>query len=257
MTKKSSKQTDETGFSFDSLASVHDDILDKSPDPNIAAIEAKQTMLGESTETREGQKDSFGTLFDPKLHAVDREGNPSKTSLGRYRKRRGLSKVSITSQQLVDAKKAKEKKESAQATGMLAADLLIGSCVQLLGDEWIPVGSDGKPQEAIHFDEHSNMRRAFGNYFEAKGFDSFPPWVELNIALTAYMVPRLVAGKETKTKLSKVRDWVSAKWKKWTKPKDKKDASQPDSRDNGKRENDTGEATVQPESPAATRHPRA
>lgn len=257
MTKKSSKQTDETGFSFDSLESVHDEIQDKSPDPNIPAIEASQETEIHIKEFTDGKKDSFGTVFDPKLHALDREGNPSKTSLGRYRKRRGLSKVSITSQQLLDAKKVKEKKESAQVTGMLAADLLIGSCVQLLGDEWIPVGIDGKLQEAIHFDEHSNMRRAFGNYFEAKGFDSFPPWVELNIALTAYIVPRLVAGKETKTKLAKVRDWASDKWKKWTKPKDKKDASQPDSRDNGKRENDTGEATVQPESPAATRHPRA
>lgn len=256
MTKKDNTATDKTAFSFDNLSDVHADIQDKSPEPNAPAIEAQGAADAETIASSDSVTDKKGTVFDPKLHAVDGDGNPSVTPLGKFRKRRGLSKVSVTNQQLIDADKAKKDRIAARAAGQLAADLMIGSACTLLGPEWVPMGADGeqKPQE---FDEQSNLRKAFADYFEARGISDFPPGIMLSIAISSYAMPRVVAGKETKTRLSAARKWFGKKWKKWTTPKAKKDATQPDSRDNGERENDTGKTTVSDEPPEPTRHARS
>jgi hypothetical protein len=239
------------GFSFGSLEDVHETIQEDSPLPNLAAIEAQSASTVETAKAAEGHKDSLGVVFDPKIHAVNAQGEPSKTPLGKFRKRRGLSSVETQNKALIAQQQTAEQKAAARAAGQLAADLLIGSAVTILGNEWVPVGEGGK-QEPAKFNEHENLRRAFGDYFVAKNISDFPPGIALSIAMTSYIMPRVVAGPETKSKLAKAKAWLVEKYENMR----KKDAAQPDSGDNRERKDDTGKKAVSDEPPEATRHAR-
>jgi len=252
--KKSKQETqEETGFSFDSIDSVHDEILESSPDVNQAYIEGTEAAQAAASVAASDVKDSEGAVFNSELHAVNKDGEPSLTATGKFRKKRGASKVAITNTALAEQQKLEKDRIAARAAGQLAADMLIGSSVTLLGDEWVPIGSKGT-QEPIQFDEHSNLRRAFADYFEAKNISDFPPGIMLSIAVTSYAMPRLVAGKETKTRLAKMKIWIAERYNKMK--RSRKDAAQSHSRDNGKRKDNASKADVSQESTEATRHPR-
>jgi len=243
------------GFSFDSIAAAHDEIIEESSTPNESAIAAQETAHVEREVERTGNVDSQGTVFDPELHATNKEGEPSLTSTGKFRKKKGASKVSVTNKQLELQKADADAKAAARAAGQLAADMFIGSATMMLGSEWAPIGGSGQ-QEPIQFDEHSNMRRAFADYFEARGINDFPPGIALSIAITSYAMPRLVAGEETKGKLSRAKDWLASKWLAMRSKRKPKNAPQSDSRNDGKRQDNNSEETVQHEQSAGTRHPR-
>lgn len=250
----SKDKTKDENFSFESIENAHETILEDSPLPNKPAIEAQADATATKIKDAKGNKDSFGTVFDPALHAVNVEGAPSRTPLGKFRKKRGTSSVSTTSKALVAAQQTEQQKQAARAAGQLAADMMIGSCVTLLGEEWVPVttGVD-KKAEPVKFDEHSNLRRSFADYFEAKNIRDFPPGIALSIAMTSYIMPRVIGGKETKSRLAKAKVWIAEKYAAMRK---KKDATQPDSGDNGERENDTSEKDVRASESEATRNPR-
>ncbi len=251
MTKHNENKDNKPAFTFDSLDVIHDEIQEDSSAPNVAAIEASQAATVEQAKIAQGKSDKAGIVFDPKIHAVNATGEPSLTPLGKFRKRRGTSTVSRTNKDLIAQQQTVEQQAAARATGQLAADLLVGSCVTLLGTEWVPVGLDGK-QEIAKFNEHENLRRAFGDYFVARNISNFPPSMALSIAVTSYMMPRLVAGKETKTRLAKAKIWVADKFNNWKK-RDKKDAAQPDTRNDRERKDDTSEKNGSDELPKATR----
>ncbi len=236
------KNDDDTStFSFDSIETVHDEIQGESSEPSVAAMAAAQDIVVETAKASEGITDAKGVVFDPKLHAVNSEGAPSKTVLGNFRKKRGLSSVSMTNKAIKEQQQTAEQKQSARAAGQLAADMFVGTAVTVFGEEWIPVGPKGK-QEIATFNEHENLRRAFADYFEAKGISDFPPGMALSIAVTGYMMPRLAGGKETKSRLAKAKVWITEKYQAM-KDRSKKDAAQSDTRDDGKRENNAGKAT--------------
>lgn len=232
-------------FSFDSLEDSHDEILEQSPEPQRHAIDAHNEIEAEKLRGQNDNVDKDGTIFDPELHAVNKDGEPSLTPTGKFRKRRGSSKVSTQSEQ---AKNIHDE-AAARAAGQLAADMMIGSCVTLLGEEWVPIGSKGT-QEPLQFDEHTNLRRAFGEYFVAKGINDFPPGIMLSIALSSYAGARLAGGKETKTRLAKAKIWVSDMFGKLRK---KKNATQSNSGDNRVRQDDTSEKSSRPVVSEATR----
>ncbi len=229
-----------SAFSFDSIEDIHEEIQEESSAPSTAAMEAAQEIVVEKAKETEGTKDSKGVVFDPKLHAVNSEGEPSKTPLGKFRKRRGLSTVSMTNKAIKEQQQTAEQKQSARVAGQLAADMFVGTAVTVFGEEWIPVGPKGK-QEVATFNEHENLRRAFSDYFEAKGISDFPPGMALSIAVTGYMIPRLAGGKETKSRLAKAKVWITEKYQAM-KDRSKKDAAQPDTGDDRKRKDDTSEA---------------
>lgn len=243
---KKKTQIEKSDTKVTTVDSVHDSIQGESSEANQAAIDAKIAADTKQQKEKSSTADKDGVIFNPELHAVDKDGNPSLTSTGKFRKRRGISKVAVKG----EAEKTVQDEQAARAAGILCADMMIGSAVTLLGEEWVPIGSQGQ-QQPIKFDEHSNLRRAFGDYFVARGIKDFPPGIMLTIALTSYAAPRLVGGQETKTKLSKVKKWFGAVIKKV-----KGNATQSDSRDNGKRKNDISSEAVRPEHDAGTRHSR-
>ena len=218
---------------FDDLEDVHVQILDESSDATLSAVEHyDEEQAEQSTET-----DADGITFDPELHATDREGKPSLTPLGKFRKKRGASKVATKS----DAVKKAQDENAARAAGVLAADMMIIGCVNLLGPEWAPIGKEGE-QAPVEFNEHDNLRRAFGDYFVARNISDFPPGIALTMALSSYAIPRFVGGKETKTRLAKVKIWFADKWN--SVRRKRKDAAQSSSGDDRKREKYTSEKDV-------------
>lgn len=241
MTKKETKPTDEIKFSFDDLGGVHDAIQVESSEPNENFIE--QTTAEEVATAQaktSGQTDKTGTAFDPELHAVDKDGNPSVTPLGKFRKKRGASKVATVTQ----AQEAQTKIANAKAAASAAVDMSIQSLELLLGAEWTPVQQDG-------LDERNNLKDATANYFIAKEINDFPPGVALSVVVMAYAMPRIVGGPETKTRLAKAKIWLSEKYNNVRK---KKNAAQPNSRNDRKRKDNDSEKVVQPEQAKRTRN---
>ncbi len=251
---KEANKTAEKSFSFDSLDEVHENIQEESSAPNVAAIDAQQSATVETAKIASGNTDKAGTIFDPKLHAVNSDGEPSLTPLGKFRKKRGTSSVSTTNKELIAQQQTDAQKAAARAAGQLAADMMIGSCVTLLGEEWIPIGETGK-QEPATFNEHENLRRAFGDYFAAKNISDFPPGMALSIALTSYMMPRFAAGKETQTRLAKAKIWITEKFN-GMKKRGKKNAAQSNTGNDGERKDNAGKENGSDEPVKATRGSR-
>lgn len=235
-------------FDFDSVDAVHDETLAQSPEANQDAIDAQAEEELETLREQAGNTDKDGTIFDADIHAVNAAGEPSVTPTGKFRKKRG----SVVATKSAAAKTIQDE-AAARAAGVLAADLMVGTSVALLGDEWIPLGESGE-QEPIKYDEHSMLRKAFGDYFVAKNISDFPPGIALSIAVSSYAGARLAGGKETKSRLSKAWTWTSDKFKKLFK-RGKKDAAHDNSRDNGVRKDDTGEVPVQSSEEAKQRNP--
>lgn len=239
------KTTDDKpgGFTFDSIASVHDDIIERSPEVSEAAVaahEQEQQATIEQTQAtataRGGQTDSAGTVFDPELHATNAEGEPSLTATGKFRKKRGASKVAKQTTVAADA----QRKAEARASGVLAANLMTHTATMLLGEEWIT-------RKVGEYDEQAHLDKAFGDYFEAKEIQDFPPGVALTIACMSYAAPRLISGKETKSKMQRVKLWLVEKGAKLKRKRSKDNAAQPDSGDNGERKDDARETPMRPE----------
>lgn len=240
---KANKKSDNDSFSFDDLNEVHDNIQDESPEPKQSAIEAAQAVEVETLREQSDNVDSEGTVFNPELHATDKDGNPSVTPLGKFRKKRGASKVSTVS----NAQEQQDKINNAKAAASAAVDMSLQSLELLLGPEWKPIQQDG-------IDERANLKAATANYFIAKDINDFPPGVALTVVVMAYAMPRVTTGKETKTRLAKAKVWAAEKLNNLKRKR--KDASQSNSRDDGKRKNDASKETMRNEPPEATRHPR-
>ena len=238
-------------FKFDSLEDAHTSIQEKNPEPNMAAIQAHTQETQEKTEAISSMKDDNGTVFDPEIHATNKDGEPSLTSTGKFRKKKGASKIA----RKIEMDPAAKEAQAARAAGRLAADMLVVSATSIGGPEWQPVGMKDGQQVQADFNEHENLRKAFADYFEAKGISDFPPGIALTIAVSAYAVPRLTTGKETKTRLAKAKIWFSELGNKFKKKG--KDNAQPDTRDDGKRQNDTSEKPSATEPPKATRGSRS
>lgn len=234
-------------FDFDSIDAVHDETLSQSPEANQDAIDAQAGEELETLRAEASNTDKDGTIFDADIHAVNKDGEPSVTPTGKFRKKRG-SVVATKSA----AEKTMQDELAARAAGYLAADLVVGTSIALLGDEWIPIGETGE-QEPIKYDEHSMLRKAFGDYFVAKNISDFPPGIALSIALSSYAGARLAGGKETKSRLSKAWAWTSDKFKNLFK-KGKKNAAHDSTRDNGVRKDDTGEVSLQSSEKTGERH---
>jgi hypothetical protein len=255
--KDKTPESNSDPFNFDNLTAVHNELQEQSSDPNVEAIAAHTAKQVESVADKsEGRKpnsgtvDSTGASFDPSIHAVNAEGEPSVTPKGKFRKKRGVSKsvISQTSDAVKAAQEQQQRENAARAAGRVAVDMSIQSLTMLLGPEWEPVQQNG-------IDERQNLHNAFGDYFVAKDINDFPPGVALSIVCMAYALPRLTTGTETKTRLSKAKIWFNDKMK--SMKRKRKNGAQSDSGNDGKRENDTSKTAMSPKQDKGTRHARS
>jgi len=236
--------TESSGFSFDSIGSAHDEIQEESSAPNENAIAAQETAQVEIAKEQSGNVDSEGTVFNPELHAVNKDGEPSVTPKGKFRKRRGVSTVATTNKALAEQQAEAAVRQQQEAVAGLMVDTTTQCLSMLISDEW-----KAEPDESVA------LKSATTAVLIDKDVKDFPPMAALVAVVTAYATKRIVEGEQTQSKIGRAKYWLSEKWKA-RKNRSKKNASQSNRGNDGKRENDDSEETVQTVESTGTRHPR-
>lgn len=216
-------QTQEPKFSLEDenfgggseLDSVAGELIDSAPPVSEFAIEAENNKNSE--EESEAEKDVDGVSFDPAIHTG------SKLKNGRWRTRKAPKAIldprkknpqPVTVDALtgeIDNSQAMSDEEIKLAAQSAAASIFLLGMI-CGGDEWQPVGDDGKPLEPIN--ERKLMETAFIDYFRAKGITKLPPSTTLMIALGSYAIPRFFMPK-TKERVSNAKTWIALRFTKW------------------------------------------
>ena len=224
------------------LDSITESLVSASPEPNTAAIEASGQKEERIKEAYADLRDSRGNRFDPEIHVTDENGEPKLTMKGKLRMRPGRkSKVAGADKAAIGGAlptregMTHQQKMQARMTGDAAASALITLGVVVGGDEWNPI-TDAE----TGIDEKANLSHAFGDYFEAKEMTDIPPGVALTIAISAYVIPRFTMPK-TKTRVQRFKEWIATKIAQ--RKMRKNSGPQSDTRNDGKRQDDTREGT--------------
>lgn len=167
--------------------------------------------------------DKDGVVFNPEIHATDKSGEPSVTKMGKFRAKKGVSKVAMK-----DAKKVDEIQKdlnSIKMTSMAATGLFIHTGCAIFGDEWLP---EKEPDEKAILDD------AFFNYFKEKEIKDFPVGVALTVAIIGYSLPRFTKPK-TLNRTQQIKNKILERYFAWKGKK--QNGSHSGAGKNGKREN--------------------
>ena len=240
------------------LDAISNDIIEAMPEVQAAAIEAheKEKVIPVVEPAKVSAvpgvaTDRDGVSFDAKVHVVDAAGNPSLTASGKLKKRPGQKKGATPAQPkqpstiggvASTSTLSPAQKQQAAVTGNVSASLLITCSMMIGGQEFAPV-IDAK----TGIDEKAALSTAFTDYYIATNRTDLPPNVALILTIGMYVLPRFThqtVRERVKSKTTGIRDWFKSlkKTKKAEKPKEAKDKNaQSDTRDDGKRKNDTGE----------------
>lgn len=192
--------------------SAAEEIISQMPDVQEHAIQAAESERAASNPppAPEGaQVDEFGTPFNPEIHTG------SKLKNGRWRERKKKdgaaspkSVIGIPKQSTGNAAPVGPSQDeiSARAAGVAAAGSIFMLGMMFGGEEWAPITDP--------IDEKSNMEKAFGDYFVAKGVQDFPPGAALAIVLLGYAAPRFTMPK-TRQRASSIKEWIAIRITKW------------------------------------------
>ena len=185
--------------------------------------------------------DTDGVVFDADLHATDKEGNPSKTKTGKFRKKKGASKVATKDPQKVEA--VVKRKQGLIMASNLAAGTFINVNCAIFGDEWLPEASE-------EYNEQEMLVRAFYDYMDAKEIEDFPPSVALAMALGSYSVRRLNKP-TTKSRFQRLKETIIGKFLVWK--GSRKNGAHVGTRKDGERKDDTNKTDSKPSEKAGRR----
>ena len=225
----------------DILGTVSEDIENAFIPPEVESeIQTAEKQLGENI-----QSDSDGIVFDPEIHATDKDGNPSVTKTGKYRKKKGVSSIATKERKVEDV--VNTQAGTLQAAGAATA-VFVNTGVAVFGDEWYP-------EDIPNFgSERDMLNKAFYDYMESKNISDFPAGVALSIALVNYAGKRFTKPK-TRNRLAEFKGALAKKIVTWKeraknasyfsngkKPKRKDDTNQEASRGNEK-EGDRGSSS--------------
>jgi len=122
--------------------------------------------------------DSSGTVFNPEIHQTKRDGSPSYTKSGRFRKVRRPSASASPAEP-----EPEDHRYRTAAEGTVAAVEMLG--VMLGGDAFRYI-KDRKAK----IDERAAGVDAWAAYFEAHDIDDFPPGIVVAIWAITYAAPR-------------------------------------------------------------------
>jgi len=208
------KADDETGE-----AAIVETLSEAMPEPSEHAIQTEKEKV-----EKEKFIDSAGTKFDPSYHRVDENGEPAKTSTGKFRKQT-KKKTSESVVGKIPGQQAGSFVDAAQAAvnGKAAAALLLTSCIVLGGQDFQPrVGKVGD----VEIDEQKLLENAFADYLIATGKTDLSPGFALAVAIAGYVLPRFMM-ETTKTRTKKLGArvylwWQNRKGKKVKLPKEEK-----------------------------------
>lgn len=181
----------------DAVEMLADDLARTMPEPSEHAIEAAETSEAES----QGPVDRDGRQFDPSLHCVDADGSPKLTARGFLRLKRQSNKAMQNAESQTLA-------PTYQAAAVMAGTIFALG-VSIGGDEWSP-----KIDKSLGINEQEQMIEAWRKYFEAKGIQELPPWLEVAVVMGGYVLPRLAAPK-TRSRLGNLGLWLKSKYVVW------------------------------------------
>ena len=122
--------------------------------------------------------DSSGTVFDPEIHQMKRDGTPSYTKSGRFRKIRRPKGAAAPAEP-----EPEDSSYRTAAEGTVAAIEMLGV---MLGGEAFRYIKDRKSK----IDERAAGIDAWTAYFESQGIEDFPPGIVVAIWAITYAAPR-------------------------------------------------------------------
>lgn len=181
-----------------------------------------------------GPVDSAGDTFDPTLHAVGRDGAPSITAAGRFRRRRGSGRSTSHSGDAA----WREPAPGLRLPGVTdVRDLTPHHAAQLATGMWCNVGtmifgSDWMPDSPA---ERGAVQGAFEDYFEATGITDLPPGWALAVTLGGYAATRFVRPTPSQ-RIASMIGWVRGRYAGWRMGR----GTRANFGANGQRQNDTG-----------------
>jgi len=211
-----------------------------------------------------GMTDRKGRDFDPALHEVDSSGNPRINARDGYIsikpgrhghgknnrsvvdgsddfKRGGVhsGNVSRGASASDDVRSDNDEVQRLNAARVSAA-VFVNTGVVVFGNEWLPKVENG-------VDENLNLVKAFDDYYRVKGVADIPPGAALVLALLGYGASRLQLP-QTRSRFEVILNGVKVGAFKFArgafeffkKIGVRKNGSHVNTRDDGKRENDTG-----------------
>ncbi len=157
-----------------------DDIISDSIDDVNASVDDVLHETPDNSVSDDALIDSTGTIFDENVHAVNRNGEPSYTKSGRFRKkaRKVVDRESVSNEEREEI----EQYERA-AAGTVATIEMIG--VMLGGDSFRYI-----KDKKMRVDERAAGIDAFTNYYKEYGITDFPPGIALTLWGVTYALPR-------------------------------------------------------------------
>ncbi len=157
-----------------------DDIVSDSIDDVDASVDDVLHETPDNSVSDDALIDSTGTIFDENIHAVNRNGEPSYTKSGRFRKkaRKVVDRESVSKEEREEI----EQYERA-AAGTVATIEMIG--VMLGGDSFRYI-----KDKKMRIDERAAGVDAFTNYYKEYGITDFPPGIALTLWGLTYALPR-------------------------------------------------------------------
>ncbi len=157
-----------------------DDIVSDSIDDVNASVDDVLHETPDNSVSDDALIDSTGTIFDENIHAVNRNGEPSYTKSGRFRKkaRKVVDRESVSNEERAEI----EQYERA-AAGTVATIEMVG--VMLGGDSFRYI-----KDKKMRIDERAAGVDAFTNYYKEYGITDFPPGIALTLWGLTYALPR-------------------------------------------------------------------
>lgn len=230
------------------IAGIVDEGVEGMPQVNEQVL----AQIGGGNDDIASELDADGVAYDSAIHATGADGKGVKTQGGKWRKKRGAKGVSSTlaggrANQSATSKSVEtdeEKRAKAVVVGAAGANavFLLGQAIG--GEEWAPLSVNKAGEVKLEdYDERAMMERAITDYCVATGKTDFPPSIGLGIAITAYMLPRFRMPK-TQSRMQAAKEWIVQKYVSFRmRKKGGSDGAQSASRDDGKRENVTRQAS--------------
>ncbi len=196
-------------------------LIDTLPEVSDHAIAEHEAAQERNSGANDAQPSAPQTSANPKGLPTDKNGKPydpttheiSPKTGKAIKKRSGVKSSVVTPQKsagvdvLQNAQKVDDL-QKAHMNGRFAAGATFAALQGIFGEEFAP------RKDAALGDEFEYLTGAYGDYFAASGMTDIPPGWALVIAIGSIAAPRLAMPK-TKSRLSRVKDWVISKVFAW------------------------------------------
>lgn len=188
-----------SGSGSANLEAIADELTSDMPEVQTHALEQERENEKARLDEFAGLVDRDGNPFDPSVHKVNKQGEPTLSTKGLLIKKPGRKTDKQRAQSTIGSSggggsvvgvEQARNEQQARATGAAAANMMFTAGIVIGGDEWQPMRD-----EKLGIDEKTMVESAFGDYFVATGKTDLPPNVALTVAICGYILPRFTMPK--------------------------------------------------------------